>query len=176
MRKALLFALILGTPFATLAQKVSHTAGGCGPANIDFNVSSPNDGAPPPTPESGKALVYVIQVIENGPNMALDDATTRFGVDGAWVGANHGNSYFYFSVDPGQHDVCVDWQSSLLARSELASAANLDANAGSTYYFQVRTRDATKEYPGYVKIKLVDEAEGRLLLGSSSRVTSRPKK
>jgi len=42
-------------------------------------------------------------------------------MDGAWVRANHGNSYFALSVEPGEHHVCVTLQSSLVAqRVELA--------------------------------------------------------
>ena len=45
----------------------------------------------------------------------------KLAVDGAWVGANHGNSYFSVSVEPGEHHVCVTLQSSLVAqRVELA--------------------------------------------------------
>ena len=51
-------------------------------------------------PEPGKARAYFIQ-----------DArafTTNFGVDGAWVGANNGNSYFSVSIEPGLHHLCTD--------------------------------------------------------------------
>lgn len=172
MRNALLVALMLVAPACTLAQKPDHTAGGCGPAKVNFNVSSANDGAPAPTPENGNALVYVIQTMEDN----FSDAITRVGVDGTWVGANHGNTYFYFSVSPGPHDVCVDWQSSLSVRDTLAGAASLNAAAGSTYYFQVQTRGPTDHAAGYVKLKRVESAEVRLLLGSSSLATSKAKK
>ena len=33
-----------------------------------------------------------------------------FGIDGAWTGASHGNSYFSVSVDPGVRHVCVATQ------------------------------------------------------------------
>lgn len=174
MRFVLLVALF-STPVITLAQRVNHSAGGCGPANVNFEVSSPNDGAPPPVVQNGKGLVYVIQVMEN-PSWDNDAAITRVGMDGAWKGANHGNTYFYFSVNPGPHDLCVDWQSSELTRSKLVSAMSLGAVAGATYYVEVRTHDETKYDAGYVKIKLLDVPEARLLLGSSSRVTSTPKK
>ena len=176
MRKALAIALVLIAPTATLAQRVNHSTGGCGPSNTNFTVKAATGNGPGPAPASGKALVYVAQVMENGPRQGQDDATTRVGVDGTWVGANHGNTYFYFSVDPGPHSVCVDWQSTLLARSKLAAAASLDARAGSTYYFQVRTQDPAGDDPGYVKLKLVDASEGRLLLGSSSGITFTAKK
>jgi hypothetical protein len=176
MRKLWLVALLFFVPAVTHGQKVDHTAGGCGLATVNFNVTSPNDGAPAPTPQAGKALVYVVQQMENGAATSREAATTRVGVDGNWMGANHGNTYFYFQVDPGPHNVCVDWQSTIKQRAQLASAANLNAVAGTTYYFQVRTHDSTTYDPGYVKLKLVDAAEAHLLLGSSSRVASTAKK
>jgi Protein of unknown function (DUF2846) len=172
----LLVPVLLATPMASHAKKVNHTAGGCGPANVNFNVTSPNDVAPAPTPQAGKALVYVVQQMENNPDLSADEAITRVGVDGNWMGANHGNTYLYFQLAPGSHSVCVDWQSTLMARATLAAAANLNADAGDVYYFEVRTHDPTKDDAGYVKLRLVDSAEGQLLLGSSARVTSTAKK
>jgi len=64
-------------------------------------------------------------------------------VAGMWIGANHGNSYFYFPVDPGERSICTGWQSALYTRSDLASAADLSAQSGRTYYFRIGVRDVT---------------------------------
>src|ERR1019366_1867895 len=57
-----------------------------------------------------KALVYVIQDI-GSINCIGGCITTKIALDGAWVGANHHNSYFSFAVDPGERHLCANWQS-----------------------------------------------------------------
>jgi hypothetical protein len=34
-------------------------------------------------------------------------------MDGAWVGTNQGSSYFFFAAAPGEHHLCIHWQSRL---------------------------------------------------------------
>src|ERR1019366_9119074 len=34
-------------------------------------------------------------------------ALTKVGLDGAWVGANQGSSYFFFATTSGEHHLCV---------------------------------------------------------------------
>jgi len=129
-----------------------------------------------PKPPDGKALVYVVQTMVDAPVIGGNKATTRVGLDGAWVGANHGDSYFTFPVDPGHHSVCTDWQSVLYTRSGLASAADLDAQAGRIYYFRVSVRDVTNYRSGDVEIESIDKSEARLLMGKSKYATFYPKK
>lgn len=180
MRNVLLVALLLiAAPLGTLAQGPNHTAGGCGPSNTQFNVTTSKNPPSSKMPDNGKALVYVIQTVWQQTNaIGSQKPITRVGVDGAWVGANHGESYLIFAVDPGAHSICTDWQSSISMRADLASAADLNAAAGSTYYFQVKVRDPAydKDNHGAVKIEEIDGSEARLLLGSSEYATSRPKK
>jgi Protein of unknown function (DUF2846) len=182
MRKPALSVLflILSAPFITHAQAVDdHTAGGCGPSKSGFDVKTNDKQRPlPAAPPDGKALVYVVQTVWEQPGLVIGSqkATTRVGIDGAWVGANHGNSYFYFSIDPGPHSICTDWQSTFYERSGLASAADLNAQAGTVYYFRVKVRDSSQQRPGEVKIEPVDHSEWNLLYGSSSYSVSHPKK
>jgi len=79
-------------------------------------------GAPP---EAGKALVYIFEDMVHGPTM-------RVGLDGAWIGANKGKSYFFFSVHPGDHQVCTNWQSGTFKKTakRIGSANTPKAEAG----------------------------------------------
>ena len=64
----------------------------------------------------------------------------RYGVDGAWVGANKGNSYFAVTVDPGVHHLCVSWQSALRQiEEEHVRMAIFTAEAGKVYYFAAQS-------------------------------------
>ena len=67
---------------------------------------------------------------------SIGTVTTRVGLDGNWVGANHGQSYISFAAEPGEHRVCADWQSSLKGLQKPSGAANLTVEAGKTYYYR----------------------------------------
>jgi hypothetical protein len=179
MLKFLFVALLLGLPILTQAlSSEDQNGGGCGSSKAGWDVKTVKDHPPSPKLQDGKALVYVVQTIWRQPGIVIgsDKATTRVGVDGTWIGANHGDSYIFFPVDPGEHNICTDWQSTFCVRSGLASAVDLNAEAGAIYYFRVKVRDASQYRPGEVKIEPIDKAEARLLLGSSSFSTSHAKK
>ena len=102
----------------------------CGADNVKFDVTTEKNQAAPAGPAEGKAQIVFI---ENESQMigAGMYATVRFGMDGAWVGANYGNSYFALTVDPGVHHLCASWQSSLgmLKKSMPAKSEATPANA-----------------------------------------------
>jgi hypothetical protein len=105
------------------------------------------------------------------------------GLDGQWVGANHGNSYFSFAVSPGDHALCASWQttwvkiSALTSAADLISATNLSAEAGKVYYFEASVDERNHDHPQPgVKFKVIDPAEGKLLITAYSLSTSNPKK
>lgn len=91
----LLFASVVASP----KQANSLGAPGCGPYDVQFDVKTAENKNALPAPESGKALVVFLQ--DDARFGSRPRPTTRFGIDGAWVGATHSNSYFYVSVDPG---------------------------------------------------------------------------
>jgi hypothetical protein len=87
--------------FAQSGPTATAAAAGCGAETTKFDVQSTNTQHPFAKPGPGKALVYFLQddtYFESRPR-----PTTRFGIDGAWVGATQSNAYFYFAVDPGEH-------------------------------------------------------------------------
>jgi hypothetical protein len=69
----------------------ARTAAGCGPSGEMFNVQTTDLKHPVGQTEQGKALVYFFVDFVTAPTM-------RVGVDGNWVGANDGKSYFFFQV------------------------------------------------------------------------------
>jgi hypothetical protein len=168
-------AILLLAFFASsaLAQDPSATAsssGGCGPNEAQFDVTTNKKDHPLAQPDSGKALIYVVEDIERGPTM-------RVGLDGAWVGANKGKSYFFFPVDPGDHQLCTKWQSGVFKKTaeRIGSATAVNAEAGKVYYFRIQVYERT-ERDSTVKLEPVEPAEGQFLVSSSWFSTSRPKK
>ncbi len=159
----LIFTILLGA-LPILAQDdaaAARTAAGCGSSDQMFNVQTTDQKHPVGQPEAGKALVYFF----------MDSAspiTMRVGVDGSWVGANKGKSYFFFQLSPGEHNVCTEWQSGTFKKSSerVGEAIQLTAEARKTYYVRM--------VPTFPDLRLEDAAEGHFLIGSSLFATSQP--
>jgi hypothetical protein len=171
----LLFAFLTLPVFAQDQAATARAAAGCGADNVEFDVKTDRNQHPEGQAEAGKALVYVFEDEKTDPGLVIGAVTTRIGLDGQWMGANHGKSYFFFSVDPGDHSVCASWQSSLKRLSKLAAAASLTAAPGSVYYFQAKVDARSHDRPA-VWMEAVDPAEAKILIASASLSTSHPKK
>ena len=122
----------------------------------------------------------MVYVVEDQKFKVVNDVTTRIGVDGTWVGANRGNSYFSFSVEPGKHHLCTDWISGFLPNGRLVSLTSFTAESGAVYYLRARTSASpTSGKAGdgaSIDLDLVNEDEGRLLVASSGLSLSQQKK
>lgn len=179
MKRFMLLVLVCAAP--VIAQDRSadpRTAAGCGPAATEFSVKVDKNQHVVTQPEPGKALVYVIEQESWEDSYNIGDITTRVGLDGAWVGANYGQSYLSFPLAPGEHHICVDWQSSLASRQQLSGAAELTADAGKTYYFRTWILPAalTGGHREGLWLKQVDSAEGLLLLSKAGQSAWKEKK
>jgi hypothetical protein len=151
--KATLFVILFSVSLFAQDQSAITTAeAACGAKETQFDAKQDTIHHATPRPEPGKALVYVIEDLGQCPGCApnsyawstgVEDALTRIGVDGAWVGANRGSSYIAFSIDPGEHHLCANWQSSLESRSHAFAMAGFTAQEGKIYYFRLRL------FPGY---------------------------
>jgi Protein of unknown function (DUF2846) len=168
----LLFALFAAT---ALAQNTpTAVAPGCGTASAKFNVKTDKSQHPLAQPETGKAVVYFLE--DDNSFESSPKPTTRLAVDGSWVGANHGDSYFYISVDPGEHHLCASWQSFVgFGMHETSAAAHFTAEAGQSYYFRVRNTWLREHGVTRVELLPVDSDEGQLLASRFAFSSSQPK-
>lgn len=170
--------LLLLTTIATFAQDpsaISSAEAACGPKGVNFDIKDDNTQHTVEQPEPGKALVYVIQDI--GSVTCIGGCiTTKVAVDGAWVGANHRNSYLAFAVDPGEHHFCANWQSHLSRFSEVVGLAHLTAEAGKIYYFRTRLLGAGQGGASFFDIEPIDSDQGKLFIASVPLSVSHPKK
>ncbi|MGA2351692.1 MAG: DUF2846 domain-containing protein [Terracidiphilus sp.] len=142
----------------------------CGRENVTFKVELDESRHIPAQPAPGKALVYVIH--DAGTSSLFAYPTTKLGVDGKWVGANHGNSYLVFPVEPGEHHLCTTLQSSIIEdREELA---HFTAEAGKVYYF--RTRLVLSRSVDLLELQPVDSDQGKFLVAVYPLSISTPKK
>lgn len=157
------------------AANASAEAAGCGPDNVSFSVKSNRSTHPVTQPESGKALVYFLQddkIFASRPR-----PTVKWGVDGNWIGATQSNAYLSFSVDPGEHHLCAEWQTAVIVGAGHQSAANhFTAEAGQTYFFRAQDFFRQNVSPGRLKLAPVDSDEAMLLMSKYGLSTSKPKK
>jgi Protein of unknown function (DUF2846) len=167
MKSVLALILFAATAFAQDTLPQAAAQGACGPKGVDFDVKTVN-GQTVPQLEEGKALVFVNEVFKKAPG-ELGNPTIRIGLDGKWLGATRANSYFAFSVDPGEHHLCTNWQSKFKRLSREAAFTSFNAEAGKTYYFRARIT-----YQGFDKaatmvldLEAVNEDEGKYLVASS---------
>jgi hypothetical protein len=89
----------------------------------------------------------------------MRDITMRVGLDGSWIGAVRGNLYIANSVSPGEHHLCVQWQSTFKSYTEKAAFASFTANANQQYYFRIEIL-----YPGGLKLETINPDEAKFLL------------
>jgi len=179
MSTSLILLLVASSLFpATQANPLG--APGCGPTNIEFDVKTNGKQHTAPGPEAGKALIVFLQ--DDVKFGTRPRPTTRFGIDGTWVGATHANSFFYVSVDPGERHLCANWQSPVrLIPTRPTAAAHFTAEAGKTYYYRAKDiaytdRNGAVIGEPEVKLEPLDEDEAKVLMSSFALSESHPKK
>lgn len=172
MRFVLVVAFLASVAFAADPSAISSA---CGPSDTKFDVSTEKN-AHAPTIQEGKALVYVIEQFERPGNQHAKP-TTKIGLDGSWVGANRDNSYMAFPVEPGDHHLCVAWQSVFKSLSRKEGLASFSAEAGKTYYFRTRITQQGDDNPWFTfDFDPVNSDQAKSLIASSPMSTSHSKK
>jgi hypothetical protein len=168
MKIAVVSLFLAASAFAQAPPAVPPAA--CGPENINFKVKlNPSQHTVADAPP-GKSLVYFFS--DAGTTATLGYPTEKLAIDGAWAGANHGNSYFSAAVEPGEHHVCVTLQSSLVApRVELA---HFTTTAGKAYYYRVRL--VTSRSVELLELDAIDSDQGKYLIETFPLAVSSRKK
>ena len=173
MRAFVWLLLFASSTFAQSAPGVA-TAPGCGASNVTFSVTTKKNQHPFARPDAGKALVYFVEDDLNFK--ATPKPTVRVGLDGTWIGATHGSSYFYFPVDAGQHHLCASWQGKGL--EAYTAATDFSAKTGETYFFVVRDTfwwPKGSDLIRKIDLKVVNADEGQLLASKYSYSIAHPK-
>jgi hypothetical protein len=166
--KFALIAVFFAAPAFAQAPPVAPTAA-CGPEG-GFAVKLDESLHTPAQPDPGKARLYFLQ--DAGTSHTLGYPTVKVAMDGTWAGANHGNSYFSVSVEPGEHHVCVTLQSSLVA--DRMDLAHFTAEADKVYYY--RTRLIVSRSVELLEGNPIDSDQGKYLIASFPLSVSSPKK
>src|ERR1700722_836771 len=172
MRMVLMILLFGASTFAQNAPPVAAGAVCSNLPNTIFDVKTDN-GEHAAQPAAGKALVYFLQDDTN--YISRPRPTTRLAMDGAWVGATHSDSYFYFSVEPGEHHLCANWQGGGLQPVVAVAAVHFTAVAGHSYYFRAKN-SSVKDGGKTIEFARVDSDEGQLLVNRYTFSSSSVKK
>jgi hypothetical protein len=106
----------------------------CGDDGVKFEVTALKNAPAPAPPPDGKAQIVFVENESQGLGFGMH-ATIRYGLDGSWAGANNGNTFFIANVDPGEHHLCVSWQSALKMLKKSIDVASFTAEAGKVYYY-----------------------------------------
>jgi hypothetical protein len=134
----------------------------CGPEKVSFKVKLDDTQHTLAQPEPGKARVYFID--DAGTTHTLGFPTSILGIDGEWVGANHGNSYFSVFVEPGEHHLCAALQYAHV--DQRVELAHLRAETGRVYYYRTRLWGEFS-YTGYLELDPIDSDQAKYLIGLS---------
>lgn len=150
--------VMLFSAFALAQTSPASRTPACGPETVNFNVKRDDAQHTVAQADPGKARVYFIH--DAGSTSVVGYPTVKLAVDGSWIGANHGNSYFSVSLTPGEHHICVTLQSSLVApRVELA---HITAAADTVYYY--RTRLVVSRSVELLELDPIDSDQGNYLI------------
>jgi hypothetical protein len=171
MKPALCVLLFFACLVLSVQARCTNLPPSCGDTNALINVATHGHGTLPAPPEAGKAKAVFIETADKNAMPVV----TRIALDGTWLGANQGNSYFELTVLPGEHHICTDWE---LPHRWIKDSLAFDvftAEAGKTYYFLVNV-GWVQEYrqDPYMTLQLspVNADEGQYLVLNSKVSTS----
>ncbi|WP_158788222.1 hypothetical protein [Granulicella sp. L46] len=160
---------------ANAQQPASNPLAACGSTNANFTVKNQTVSTIPNQPPPGKALVYVIETMDNEGLFAT--TKVNLGLDGNWIGATNANTHINFIVDPGAHHLCAAYQGHAVSMDDEGHTLllHLDAQAGHTYYLRYHAL-FLRDSPGIALFDLADEDEGLFLIQRTQQAISTLKK
>ena len=121
MKGALILAVLFAAPvFAQNNTTQVDLQGPCGHDQARFDVEKVS-GPPITQAVSGKAMVFVSEVFKKATG-EMGDPTLRIGIN----------------VEPGEHHLCLKWQSHFKRLSREAAFTVFAAGAGKQHYFRAR--------------------------------------
>lgn len=142
----------------------------CGSDKTKVEVRSESARHPMTDPDAAHALVYIIQTDEFHGISVIGQFTTKYGLDGNWIGGNNKDSYFYAAVDPGTHHLCAEWGMKFRHYVTPLSMAKVVFEPGKSYFFRARAVFFDVHGAGERSIALepLEAEEGKQLIAKST--------
>jgi hypothetical protein len=171
--KTKLVVLLCVVLFSAIDARAVVLPDSCGDDKVTFDVKTEKNQPMPAGPAEGNAQIIFMEN-ENHMVGPFIHATVRFGIDGAWVGADNGNSYLVATVNPGLHHLCASWQSTTASLGEDFDLTSFTAEPGMVYYFGAAV---TVESRGVVTFALsqLNKDQGKYRLKYWKLSSSKPK-
>lgn len=147
---------------------------GCGDDSIKFDAKQEKDNPGLPALADGKALIIFVET----PPSSKWVSKVRFGIDGSWVGATKGESYFTVIVDPGKHDFCASAEVPSQMTKTFTKMASMTIEAGKVYYLEAAINVIGGGNAGIAAFDFaqLSEQDGKYRLKAWKFATSKPKK
>jgi hypothetical protein len=184
--KPALFLLFLIASLLAAVQASAKTIlpDACGNEKIQFDVQTLKNQPPPGPPAAGKAQIIVIETLDKSwMCLGCGTPSMRVGMDGVWIGATQGASYFSLDILPGEHDLCVGWQSAFGHLKKMVGLTSFTAKAGEVYYFEAKAKihehnygNNSTEIDRDLDFVQVDELEGGYGVKAGKLAISKPNK
>ncbi|MEO6590090.1 MAG: DUF2846 domain-containing protein [Pyrinomonadaceae bacterium] len=118
----------------------------CGTKDVNYKATTDKKQHPTPEAPEDKALIYVLR-----PTIIGYKINSKLAVDGEWKGVNRGKTYFFFTVESGEHYFCSE--------SENQDYLKLEVEAGKTYYLQQKVEMGM--WKARTNLVIMKEEEGR---------------
>jgi len=166
--------LVLGLAVSLVSAAQSWAFGpldSCGAKDVSFQINKQKVDGASPSSSPDKPKVVFVQRNER----CIGCSVTRVGIDGAWVGANKGDSYFAVAIEPGEHHVCANWGAPLARTESKIELTDLLAEAGRVYYFEIAVQSYGQDSAPQMKLKRLSSDEGAFLVSRSELAVSTPK-
>lgn len=141
----------------------------CGPNDVSFTVSKPKSA--PPAASADKATLVVVQRV----GLCVGCSVTRVGLDGAWIGANKGKSFFAVPIEAGEHHICADWGAPLANTEARIGLTDFQADPGKTYYFETEIETQDPNGAPRMILKQLSADMGTFLAARSEQIVAVPK-
>ena len=118
----------------------------CGTESVNYTAQTDKKNHPTPEAPADEALIYILR-----PTIIGYKINSKLAVDGVWMGVNRGRTYFYLTLDPGEHYFCSE--------AENQSYLPLSVEAGKTYFLQQKVEAGV--WKARTNLVVMSETEGR---------------
>jgi hypothetical protein len=154
---------------AGLTARCTTLPNACGDDTVKLDISLQNRVLPAANADSA-TVVFVQRLSE----ACVGCSITRVGFDGAWIGADKGNSFFSATMAPGEHHVCAYWEAPLAKIENRIGLLDFEALAGQIYYFEIEVGPRGKDIP-VMRLKPISGDMGAFLVSRSKESVATPK-
>ena len=137
----------------------------CGNEKIKVDVAVQKPLSALPAANATTATLVFVQRLDEA---CIGCSVARVGLDGTWIGADKGASFFSVTTAPGEHHVCVFWEAPGAKIENRIGLTDFEAMVGQIYYFEIEIGPrSTGEIA--MRLKPISEDMGEFLVSRSKQ-------